>query len=626
MSRQKRKHVKQSTDHKVGPGRTRKAASLRSHKAVDRVASLRFRSGALPILLLVLVTLTAYYNAWPNNLTLDDKVFAAAERYSDLNLAGVIQFFTEDLWAAAGGQSGLYRPLLLVSIAMDAYLFGDWAAGYHLTNIFLHLLVSLLVYGFTRHLLLISGGKSPDSSYIAMLAAMVFSVHPIHAEVVNSIFNRSGLLVSVGVVGGLWWFLRNLESSPLKAWGGLSFIYLLVLFCKESAAVLPALAVVMLWLFTAGDWRVHLRRSLPVLGLLIPLGIFLTLRANALDVPNPTDTAGAQEAIQVASASGFKVHFEWLRLLAASVVWFESLKLTLWPTPLMMYHGRADTNQWMAVVVQLVLLGLAIAGFWKKRYGLITGLAFFYISILPASRIIGENTVTPHIAERYIYLPSVGLAIALAFGLRWLAHRINLRAAIVATLISLLILTPLTQARNAQWANDVLLYEHDYREGKKQGNILYFLVGAYLREKNYSGAVKICDKHAEKLKSIAKFSSHCGVAYGQVGRFDDAEQAFFLALDELDEMPGIHQKLASMYLHLGRRSDAREQFELSAATEQNPAFREFRKAFMLIKLYPSDRARMLEAKAHLEKALQIQPQYVQARQWLENLKELLGDE
>ncbi len=625
MSRHKRKHPKQSPDHKPGPKRTRKAGSPQSHKAVDRVTSLRFRSGALPILLLVLVTLIAYFNAWPDNLTLDDKVFAASERYSSLSLSDVAQFFTEDLWAAAGGHSGLYRPLLLLSIAMDAYLYGDWAAGYHLTNIFLHLLVSLLLFGFIRLLLLKSGGKSPASTYIAMLAAMIFAVHPIHAEVVNSIFNRSGLLVSVGVVGGLWWFLRTVESRPLRAWGGLGFIYLLILFCKESAIVLPALAVVMLWIFTPGNWRDLVRKSLPVFWLLIPLGIFLALRANALNAPGPAATEVAQESIQLAAASGSKVYFEWIRLLSASAAWFESLKLVLWPSPLMIYHGRADTNIWIALVVQLALLGLAIAGLRQKRYGLIAGLAFFYIAILPASRIIGENTVTPHVAERYIYLPSAGLAITLAFGLRWLAHRINLRAAIVVVLISLLILTPLTRARNAQWDNDVLLYEHDYRLGKRRGNILHFLVGAYLREKNYSGAVKICDKHAEKLQSIAKFSSRCGVAYGQVGRYDDAERALFLALSETREKPGIHQKLASMYLHLGRRSDAKEQFELSAATEQRPAFREFRKAFMLIKLYPSDRARMLEAKAHLEKALQIQPQYVQARQWLERLRELLGD-
>ena len=186
-------------------------------------------------------TLAAYVNAWPDSLTFDDKAFAASERFSSLSLSDVSGFITEDLWAASGASTGLYRPLLLVTIAMDAYFYGGWAAGYHLSNILLHLLVTLLVFGFIRHLLLVSGGQSPLSDHIAILAAAVFGVHPIHTEVVNSIFNRSGMLVSLGVVGGLWWFLRNLETQPLKAWGGAT-IYLLVLFSKESGAILPALA------------------------------------------------------------------------------------------------------------------------------------------------------------------------------------------------------------------------------------------------------------------------------------------------------------------------------------------------------------------------------------------------
>ena len=148
----------------------------------------RFGKIILPLLLLVLVTLAAYMNAWPDNLTLDDKLIAVSGYFSGLSLSGALHFFNEDLWAVLGGNSGLYRPLLMVTIAMDAYIYGDWVAGYHLSNILLHLLVTLLVYGFIRHLLLVSGGQSPLSDHIALLAAMVFGVHPVHTEVVNSIF------------------------------------------------------------------------------------------------------------------------------------------------------------------------------------------------------------------------------------------------------------------------------------------------------------------------------------------------------------------------------------------------------------------------------------------------------
>jgi len=86
-----------------------------------------------------------------------------------------------------------------------------------------------------------------------------------------------------------------------------------------------------------------------------------------------------------------------------------------------------------------------------------------------------------------------------------------------------------------------------------------------------------------------------------------------------------HTNLASMYLHLGRRSDAEKHFELAVKTEKNPALKEYRKAYLLIKLHPSDRARLLEAKTLLNQALQIQPQLVSARKALEQLNITLGN-
>ena len=173
-------------------------------------------------------------------------MFAVSDRFSNIGLTGITRFFTNDVWEVGGVDSGLYRPLLLVSIMIDSLIFNQWVAGYHLTNILLHVLTTLLVYGFIRYLLRLDGGASVQSGHMALLAALVFAVHPVHAEAVNSIFNRSEILVALGVVGGLWWFLRRREQQPKKAWFGLSLIYLLVLLCRESGIMLPALAVALL--------------------------------------------------------------------------------------------------------------------------------------------------------------------------------------------------------------------------------------------------------------------------------------------------------------------------------------------------------------------------------------------
>lgn len=149
-----------------------------------------------------------------------------------------------------------------------------------------------------------------------------------------------------------------------------------------------------------------------------------------------------------------------------------------------------------------------------------------------------------------------------------------------AIFIALVILTPVTWARNAQWASDLFLYESDYRKGKQEGRILHFLVGAHLGAKNYSRTTEICDRHASRHKRMGKFNYRCGLAYGQTGRMDDAEQAFILAMKD-------HRLEASAH---------------------------------------ADRARLLAAKTHLEQALQLQPQHIPARKLLEQLNQFLDND
>ncbi len=478
----------------------------------------RFRTHILPLIILVLVASLAYANAWPNNLTWDDSIFGMGNRLSEAGFADIGLYFTDDVWAAIGAKTGIYRPLLLLSVALDIHLFGDWVAGFHLVNIFLHVLVTLAVFGLIRYLLLVCGGESPKSTYVALLAALVFAVHPIHTEVVNSIFNRSEMLVSLGVAGGLWWFLPTVDKHPWKAWGLLGLVYLVVMLCRETGIVLPAITVVFLWLTTTGNWQQRLRKCLPVLWLLVPLAIYLGLRANALDTPltmeEMTVKTTAPETVQTVDdpvrnavtrpgrGQGIPVlglYFSSAKLLPAITVWFDSIKLMLWPNPLLTFHERSSTNQWLALAAQLALLGFAVVLLVQKKPGLFLGLAFFYLAILPASRIIGEAGTLPHLAERYLYMPSVGITIVLAFGLGWLVQRVEVKTAVVPVLLAITLLTPLTWVRNSQWRSNVRLAEADYRNNGQSVMLLETLVSSRLMKGDLINAAALCDANTDKF-------------------------------------------------------------------------------------------------------------------------------
>jgi len=581
-----------------------------------------FQTRFMPLIILALVAALAYANAWPNVLIWDDGVFLVGDRLSGVNFDDIRSFFTQDVWATVGASSGLYRPLLLLSVALDIWIFGEWMAGFHLVNIALHVLVTLVVFGFVRFLLLTVGGLPGISVNAALLAALVFAVHPIHTEVVNSVFNRSEMLVSFGVVGGLWWFLRTVNLRPARAWGVLALIYLLVMLCRETGVMLPAITVVFLWILSTGDWRQRLRKCGPVLWLLIPLAIYFGLRAYALGSHLIVDESGSPVAGAARADSGLEVvglYYDFGNILPAASIWFDSIRLILWPNPLLTFHTASETNSWMALMVQLSLIVFAATRLRKKKPGLILGLAFFYLSFLPSSRIFGEYASFPVLSERNLYMPSVGLTIVLAFGLVWLMQRFNFRTALISVALVMMVMTPLTWARNSLWTSNVRLAMADYYASGQSGMILPTVVKTLYESGNLARAETICDNHTEDYLEFWRTGGNCAQVYASLGRYESAEKAFQLLIDNNRGRAPARLGLAAMYVSLNRKEEAENQFRQALLEEDKVFIREYQTAVMLLRLYPTDRERALEAKTHLEASLELQPQFYLARQMLEKL-------
>jgi tetratricopeptide (TPR) repeat protein len=577
---------------------------------------------ALPFLLLAAAALAAYANAWPDTLVVDDKLFASHERFADLSSVG--DFFRESAWAAAGANESLYRPLLMVSVAIDAALFGDHFAAWHLVNVFLHVLATLLVYLLLRQLLRLPVAADEPVALVALLAALVFAVHPVHAEVVNSIFNRSELLAAVGSAGGLWWLLRYLDARPALAWSGIWLAYCFVLFSRETGIVLPALAVTLVWIYTEGAFRAKARRCLPALAMAAPALVYLVVRARAVAPPLSPDAPAADDPLGVTRlvASGGLLH--WDSVMHVAGVWLDALRLMVWPRPLLLHHpGPDQATQIAGLLLHLGLLAAALYLYRRRRPGLLAGLAIFYIALLPSSRLIGSDGTFPHLAERYLYLPSIGLAVLLAFGLRYLLRRGDRLLAAAPAVLALLLLTPLTWARNADWSNEVALLEHDYRNGVRGWASLRLLTAAHLLERNYDRAVEVCRANENTQRASGNVAVHCGTAYAMSGDPQRAEQAFLAAAEKRKSRTRAHSNLARLYLTQGRREDSRAQFELAVESERNPATRAYREGLMLARLYPEDRAKLLEAQTYFEEALRLQPRLELAISELEQVERKL---
>jgi len=376
---------------------------------------------------------------------------------------------------------------------------------------------------------------------------------------------------------------------------------------------------------TPGDGLARARKCLPVLWSLIPRALYCALRAQALAPVQAGDgAAGANLAPDVGvmlekfNLPGGR------RLLHVAGLWYESFRIMVWPVPLSVYHGpTAPWSGGAGLVLHLALVPLVIYQLRHRRYGLVLGLVFFHIALLPASRVIGGQAL-PHLAERYLYFPSVGVAIALAFGLSAAARRVDKRWLTVVVSAVVMVLAPITIARSAVWSNDVKLFESEYGNGNASEKVLVWLTAAYLKQHRYERTAELCDSHVYTQKRSGKLSTHCAIAYSQLGRHEEAERAYLFGTGQRSVKAMAHANLARFYLDRGRRQDARKQFEAAIAAETLPANKAYRRGHMLVRLYPRDRQKLLEAKAQFELALELQPAFGPARQWLSRVNRSLG--
>ena len=584
----------------------------------------------------------AYINAAPDVLVFDDKEFLAGGQFSHLTPSDFAALFSQSLWEASGNTAKLYRPLLLVSLGLESVVFGQWWTGYHLVNLVLHLLATLCVFGFVREVLWQTGRDRDLSQAAALMAALVFAVHPVLSDAVNSVFNGSEIYVTIGVVGGLWYLLRHQQQNPVRAWLVLSFLYLWALLYRESAVSLPVLAVLMLWMTSQERWRVRFKRCLPVLVLLLPLAIYMTMRSHALEPPSETESTTRpvtvlQEATEEpASPVGteavqgrqdifarLNVHFDPARTKQASVVWFDGLKLAVWPHPLVIIHELSGTPTWLALVTQLLLLSLAVYALICGRPVFFTGLAFFYIAILPSSRIISEGFLPPLLLERMLYLPSVGLVLVLAAAFGLLAQKASLRVSLICATLLVFMLIPVTWARNQEWSDEIRLLENDFAVMKNSRQLLMSVVKANAKAGNLSRSVALCGQYSELVRTGAHLGRECGNIYVASGNYDRAENLYLASLEKYRRNAWTHFELARLYLRMDRREDAQLFFRQAVERERVPFIREIMSAIVLIELYPGNRDRLLEARNHLETALQLQPRSAQARQVLSHVEQKL---
>ncbi len=354
---------------------------------------------------LILLILAAYATNLQNGFVYDDDVAIRISRTVSQGLYSEV--WKADFWGRSEGvTTGTYRPLPALTFAIQWQMAPNQPFSFLVVNLLLVVLVSLLVFFLARRFL-------PDSA--AFLAAGLFALHPVNAEITHNIVQRAELMSSIFVLLYLLvtWQRGSIRIGFLRiVLGGI--LYALVLLSKESGVVAPGILLLLVYADpqTKQDWRSTLRRTWPVLAVsVLVFAAYMSLRISVLgqisrDVPlvaNPTVALP-----------------ELWRHLNGGWLLLNYLLRFVWPFPQPMewtYNQLAvfGPEQWPrmlgAWLVLLTLAGLTIWGLARRRLPAI-GVTWGVLALSPVVQALA--TVTVLFADRCLFLPSIGLSLAAA--------------------------------------------------------------------------------------------------------------------------------------------------------------------------------------------------------------------
>ncbi|MEN3330728.1 MAG: protein O-mannosyl-transferase [Blastocatellia bacterium] len=472
--------------------------------------------------------------------------------------------FTEHVWKAQHPEENgvYYRPLFNLYLLVNYQLFHLNPAGWHLLLVIWHTLVTLLVFLLARRLL--------KDEATALIAALIFGVHPVHIESVAWISGVTEPMLALFFLGSLLGYLRWRDaaatsdnptsaaatSRPAK-WLALSLVlYALALFSKETALVLPALIFAYEWLFgeRAGRLSAALKRAVPFL---IMAAAYFMLRALVL------------KTISVAS---WQLPWSVTLMTLPSVLWFY-IRLLVWPVGLSAFYDTPYTTRPDAIF-WLMLAGLAVTAamlwLWARRSKPVAlAIILVVLPILPVLNL--PVFIEKEIAhDRYLYIPSIGFAILLAIAIRKLPYdKIKIAALpavqVAATLILALGFVVLTVTQNTYWTNDLQLFARGVEIAPRNDIALTNYANELFNCQRVDEAMPVFATVTERNPTYWRASFNLGSCYFLKGNNETALKYRARAKEMKSLMDDQTGRTSLVRMRLGRFAEAEAMFQRAIA-------------------------------------------------------------
>jgi len=499
-------------------------------------------------------------------------------------------------------QTGLWNPLVWLSFMFDYQLHGLNAGGYHLTNVILHLMSALMLFWLFNRMT----GAIWRSAFVAAF----FALHPLHVESVAWIVERKDVL------SGLFWMLTlclyvyYTEKPVIRRYLPVLLCFACALMSKPMVITLPIVMILLdYWPLDRlqsqkivtnlpevmpvstkqGKKKNKLKKealkknispprvqklSEPRIAGIIPLRrlrekipfFILSVVLVIITLYNP-DMPNTPDLKQLPLIS---------RLANAPVAFVTYLGKTFWPHDMAIFYPFPDQIplwQVLGASFFIILISAAVIIMAKRLPYLFVGWLWFSITIAPVIGIIQISKSAPYaMADRYHYLPSIGLAITLAWGIPTLIKSEEIRKNLLfpAGIIFMAIISFLSWKQCGYWKNSIELFSHTLKVTDYNWLTYYNRGNEYKGLGNYKQAIEDYGRAVEIKPGYTEAYNNRGVTYKGLGNYKLAIDDFNRAIEIKPGFAEAYNNRGNAYNSLASYKQAIDDF--NRAIEINPGY------------------------------------------------------
>jgi tetratricopeptide (TPR) repeat protein len=537
---------------------------------------------------LVLSTLLVYWQVRNFDfVNYDDKIYVYENPHvlNGLTRSGII-------WAFTTNHSANWHPLIWMSHMLDCELFGKNPGRMHLVNVVFHIANTLLLF--------IIFNRTTKCIWHSAFVSALFAIHPMHVESVAWIAERKDVLST------LFWLLTMLTYVRYVGKPSIGRYLIAIVFFALGLMSKPMLVTLPFILILLDYWPLNrfLNSKFTILNSFIEKLPFLILSAISCVITYFVQrTDGAVMSIDHLSIND--------RVANAFLSYARYTGKLFVPRNLSVFYPL-DINRfpyWQIVLFALLLLSISILVIYfgrKYRY-LPVGWFWFVGTLVPVIGLVQVGSQA--YADRYTYIPYIGIFIMLAWGLPeilsgWRYRKIALGMTASMTLIAV---GTVAYRYTSVWNNSITLFSHAIEVTHNNAVAHNNLGGSYLDLKRYQDAMESLNQAIRINPGLTEAYANLGLVYERLGRWQEAIENYKQAISIKPNWAEAHCRLGAAYGKISSYQDALEMYK--RAVEIDPALAEAHNGFGAAYL---DLGRYQDALESCKHAIRIKPDYADA--------------